>query len=43
MKHHLLFVLVMSVLLTACAHETLLAPCDAQATFCGTKTKINHG
>lgn len=35
-------IFLMSVLLSACASSPLKAPCDAHATFCGTKTKINH-
>lgn len=31
-----------SVLLSACANEPLKAPCNQYASFCGTKTKINH-
>lgn len=33
---------VLSVFIMACASETLKAPCNEYATFCGTKTKINH-
>lgn len=35
-------VLVMSVLLSACASGPLKAPCNQYATFCGTKTPINQ-
>lgn len=31
-----------SVLLSACVSSPLQAPCDAHASFCGNKTKINH-
>jgi hypothetical protein len=33
---------LISILLSACANDPLKAPCDQYATFCGTKTKINH-
>jgi len=33
---------LMSVLLSACVSSPLQAPCDAHASFCGSKTKINH-
>jgi hypothetical protein len=33
--------LLLTLFLTGCATKPLQAPCDANATFCGTKTKIN--
>jgi hypothetical protein len=36
-------IFLMSVLLSACASDPLKAPCNHYASFCGTKTKINHG
>lgn len=41
-KMKFVFVVFLSVLVTACASEPLKAPCDQHATFCGTKTKINQ-
>ena len=35
-------IFLISVLLSACASTPLKAPCDQYASFCGTKTKINH-
>jgi hypothetical protein len=35
-------IFVMGVLLTACASDPMKAPCDQYASFCGTKTPINH-
>ncbi|MCH9754959.1 MAG: hypothetical protein WAW84_06280 [Candidatus Rickettsiella isopodorum] len=43
LSKHLLSVLIvfLALCLTSCASTPLQAPCDANATFCGTKTKIN--
>ncbi len=43
LSRHLLSVLLVFLVLclTSCANTPLQAPCDANATFCGTKTKIN--
>ena len=38
----LLTVFLAGLLLSACAHDPLNAPCNQYASFCGTKTKINH-
>ena len=35
-------VCLMSLFLTACASDPMKAPCNAQASFCGAKTKINQ-
>jgi len=35
-------IFLMSVLTSACVSTPLKAPCDAHASFCGTKTKINR-
>lgn len=35
-------ILITSALLSACASTSLQAPCDQYASFCGSKTKINH-
>jgi len=35
-------IFLMSIFMTACASDPLKAPCNEHATFCGTKTKINH-
>ena len=42
MKIQFTLILIMSVFIAGCATGSLKAPCDAQAHFCGTKTKINH-
>lgn len=42
MQLKLFFLVLFSILITACAHHTLQAPCDMHATFCGKKTKINQ-
>jgi hypothetical protein len=36
-----LLIFVLAFGLMSCASTPLKAPCDAQATFCGIKTKIN--
>lgn len=43
LSKHLLSVLLvfLALSLSSCASKPLQAPCDANATFCGTKTKIN--
>ena len=43
LPNHLLCVLILfsALCLASCANTPLKAPCDANATFCGTKTKIN--
>ena len=43
LSRHLLSVLIVFLVLclTSCASTSLQAPCDANANFCGTKTKIN--
>ena len=43
LSRHLLSVLIVFffLCLTSCASTPLQASCDANATFCGTKTKIN--
>ncbi|MBV9575903.1 MAG: hypothetical protein JO149_04710 [Gammaproteobacteria bacterium] len=33
---------LMALFLTACTSNPLKAPCDQYASFCGTKTPINH-
>jgi hypothetical protein len=38
---HWWWIAIISISLSACTHETLTAPCDQYATFCGKKTKIN--
>jgi len=38
----IIITLFLSLLLTACASDPLKAPCNEHASFCGTKTKINH-
>lgn len=35
-------IFLMSVLMVACANGPLKAPCNQNASFCGTKTKINQ-
>jgi len=35
-------IFIASMLLSACANEPMKAPCNQYASFCGTKTKINH-
>jgi hypothetical protein len=34
--------ILISLLMTACATHSLNAPCDQYAHFCGSKTKINQ-
>ncbi len=43
LPNHLLSILILfsALCLASCANTPLKAPCDANATFCGTKTKIN--
>ena len=43
LPNHLLSVLILfsALCLASCVNTPLQAPCDANATFCGTKTKIN--
>lgn len=41
-KCQLICVLLISALFSACVSDPLKAPCDASASFCGTKTKINQ-
>lgn len=38
----LISVLLLGSLLAACASQSIKAPCDQYAKFCGTKTKINQ-
>ncbi len=42
MKLHLSLIMLITVLVSACVTSPLKAPCDEQAHFCGSKTKINH-
>jgi len=42
MKNHLIIICVLLSVLTGCANQGLKAPCDQYASFCGSKTKINH-
>jgi hypothetical protein len=42
MKLKLSLVVLLSLLMTACATGSLKAPCDQYAHFCGSKTKINQ-
>jgi hypothetical protein len=42
MKLKLSLVIIISLLMTACATHSLNAPCDQDAHFCGSKTKINQ-
>jgi hypothetical protein len=35
-------IFLMSILMSACTSAPLKAPCDAHASFCGSKTKINR-
>lgn len=42
LKFKLSLVALMGLLLSACASESLKAPCDLHAHFCGQKTKINQ-
>ena len=37
-----LTVIFLSLTLAACASDPMKAPCNAQASFCGVKTKINQ-
>lgn len=37
----IVLILFLALSLSSCASKPLQAPCDANATFCGTKTKIN--
>jgi len=41
MKNKFIVVLLLSILLSACASVTK-APCDLEAHFCGQKVKINQ-
>ncbi|MFM2322701.1 MAG: hypothetical protein RLZZ225_854 [Pseudomonadota bacterium] len=43
LSQHVLSALILfsALCLANCASKPLQAPCDANATFCGTKTKIN--
>jgi len=42
MKFKISLIVLISMIITACATGPLQAPCDQQAHFCGSKTKINH-
>jgi hypothetical protein len=42
MKVYLSLLCVVVSVLTGCANQGLKAPCDHYASFCGSKTKINH-
>jgi hypothetical protein len=42
MKIYLIALCVLASVLTGCAHDSLKAPCNNYASFCGKKTKINH-
>ena len=42
MKAKLILVMLLSLLLSACANDPLKAPCDQHAHFCGIKTSINQ-
>lgn len=42
MQIKMILILLMSAFLTACVSGPLKAPCDPDAHFCGTKTKINQ-
>lgn len=42
MRIKLLALTLIITLMTGCASETLKSPCNQYASFCGTKTKINH-
>ena len=35
-------VVLLSLIISACASDPMKAPCNAHASFCGTKTKINQ-
>jgi len=43
LPNHLLSLLILfsALCLASCASTPLQAPCDTNASFCGTKTKIN--
>lgn len=41
-KVKLSIIFLMTLFMTACASSPLKAPCDQHASFCGSKTKINH-
>lgn len=34
--------ILLSLVIVGCSSYPLKAPCNEYATFCGTKTKINH-
>lgn len=42
MKIKLIILVVLAGLMTGCASEGMKSPCDQYASFCGSKTKINH-
>ncbi|MDR3490998.1 MAG: hypothetical protein P4M12_03005 [Gammaproteobacteria bacterium] len=42
MKLKLGFIVLISLIMTACATSSFKAPCDQHAHFCGSKTKINQ-
>lgn len=42
MKIKLMLLTLLGSLITGCASEGLKAPCNQYASFCGSKTKINH-
>ena len=42
MKINIAILVILASLLSACASQSMRAPCDQYATFCGAKIKINH-
>lgn len=42
MKVKLIILAILAGLMTGCASEGMMSPCNAHASFCGSKTKINH-
>lgn len=36
------YIVLVSLLITACTSDPFKAPCDEYASFCGAKTKINQ-
>jgi len=41
-KLMLMAIFISGIFLSGCASQTLKAPCDQYANFCGSKTKINQ-
>lgn len=42
MKTKIIALAMLAIFMTGCASEGMKAPCNQYATFCGSKTKINH-